>query len=210
MNEKTKEIARMHMAQIAAKKTPTRRLPIDLPESRDRVEAYLLGLYGAAVESRDRHFEMDDATVSKVERVVKWLYDSRKRGLLLCGTLGNGKTTMLLALCRFFGVNASYLEAQAVFNYYKSNQSLPYIPSKAVLLIDDLGVEPPSYNNFGEVVFPLGELLMQRYNMNQPTIIATNCTVEQLGEIYGDRLMDRIREMYAMIPYTEPSYRLFR
>lgn len=207
MDEKTKDMARACMAKMTAKTPPQKRLPIDLPESRDGVEAFLLGLYGAEVAYRDRVFEMDDATVSKVERVVKWMYDSRKRGLILCGTLGNGKTTMLRSLRKFFGANASYFEAQYVYNYYKLNQTLPYIPDRAVLLIDDLGVEPPSYNNFGETIFPLGELLMQRYNINRPTVIATNCTVEQLGEIYGDRLMDRIREMYAMISYTEPSYR---
>lgn len=207
MDDKTKEMARMCMAKMTANTPPPRRLPIDLPESRDAVEASLLGFYGAEVAYRDRPFEMDDATVSKVERVVKWLYDSRKRGLLLCGTLGNGKTTMLRSLRRLFGVNACYFEAQSVYNYYKSNQSLPYVPAKAVLLIDDLGVEPPSYNDFGEIRFPLGEFLMRRYNLNQPTVIATNCTVEQLGEIYGDRLRDRMREMYAMISYTEPSYR---
>ena len=48
---------------------------------------------------------------------------------------------------------------------------------------------------------------MIRYKYNLPTVIATNCTFEQLGERYGDRLQDRMKEMYAMISYKEPSYR---
>ena len=73
--------------------------------------------------------------------------------------------------------------------------------------MDDLGVEPATYNDFGVIRYPLAELLTQRYKNNSMTLIATNYTFEQLGETYGDRLQDRMREMYAMITYREPSYR---
>ena len=48
---------------------------------------------------------------------------------------------------------------------------------------------------------------MKRYKNNLPTIIATNLTFEDIGKVYGDRLQDRMREMFAMITYKEQSYR---
>ena len=207
MEEATKERAMSYMAKLTQEAPPPSKFSSQLPESRETASGMLLALYGAEVAQRDVEFRLDDATVSKVERVVKWMYDSKKRGLLLCGTLGNGKTTMLRAIKRFFNFNISYFEAQGIYNKFKQPQEFPYIGQKDILLIDDLGVEPQSYNDFGEIRYPLAELLMLRYKQNRPTIIATNCTFEQIGEIYGDRLQDRMKEMYAVITYKEPSYR---
>lgn len=207
MDEKTRDLALKYMQKAAGNKPRPERFPVKLPDSQEQMIALLLGTYGSVVEDRDMDFSMDDATVSKVEKVVKWMYESRKRGLLLCGTLGNGKTTMLRTISRLFGVRAVFMEAQGVYDYYRQNQCLPPVPPGDILLIDDLGVEPATYNDFGEIRYPLAELLMQRYRNNSLTLIATNYTFDQLGETYGDRLQDRMREMYAMITYREPSYR---
>lgn len=207
MDDKTRELALKYMQKEAGNRPRPDRFPVKLPESQEQMVALLLGTYGSVVEDRDMDFSMDDATVSKVEKVVRWMYESRKRGLLLCGTLGNGKTTMLRTIKRLFGTYAVFIEAQAVYDYYRQNQCLPSVPSKDILLVDDLGVEPATYNDFGEIRYPLAELLTQRYKNNSMTLIATNYTFEQLGETYGDRLQDRMREMYAMITYREPSYR---
>lgn len=207
MDDKAKAIAMDYVNRVTQTNPPPPKFAFTMPEDIRTVEYVLLGLYGAEVSSRDMDFTMDDATVSKVEKVVKWMYSSRKRGLILCGTLGNGKTTMLLAMKKLFGLNAVYYEAQTLYDHFRQHQTFPEISSKAVVLIDDLGVEPPGYNDFGEMRYPLAEFLMTRYKKNLPTVIATNCTFAQIGEIYGDRLQDRMREMYAVITYKEPSYR---
>ena len=207
MDDRTKELAMKYMKNASERIPRSEKFPIKLPESQEQMAALLLGSYGAVVESRDMELQLDDATVSKVEKVVKWMYESRKRGLLLCGTLGNGKTTMLRALKNLLGSKVSYFEAQSIYDYFRQNQCLPDISQDYVLMIDDLGVEPPTYNDFGEVRYPLTELLMKRYKNNLTTVIATNKTFDQIGETYGDRLQDRMREMFAMITYLEPSYR---
>lgn len=207
MDDKTRELAMRYMQKASERNPRSGKFSKSLPESQEQMAALLLGSYGAVVASRGMDLMLDDPTVAKVEKVVKWMYESRKRGLLLCGTLGNGKTTMLKALKNLIGANAVYLEAQAVYDYFKQYQNLPEIPQDCVLLIDDLGVEPSSYNVFGEKRYPLTELLMRRYKDNLTTVIATNKTFEQIGETYGDRLQDRMREMFALITYIEPSYR---
>ena len=207
MDDRTKELAMKYMKNASERIPRSEKFPIKLPESHEQMAALLLGSYGAVVQSRDMELLLDDTTVSKVEKVVKWMYESRKRGLLLCGTLGNGKTTMLRALKNLLGSKVSYFEAQSIYDYFRQNQCLPDISQDCVLMIDDLGVEPPTYNDFGEVRYPLTELLMKRYKNNLTTVIATNKTFDQIGETYGDRLQDRMREMFAMITYLEPSYR---
>lgn len=207
MDERTKELAMRYMKNVSERIPRSDKFPMKLPESQEKLMAMLLGTYGAVVESRDMALQMDEATIAKVEKVVKWMYESKKRGLLLCGTLGNGKTTMLRALKNLLGSKVTYLEAQGIYNHFKQYQSFPDISPDNVLLIDDLGVEPATYNDFGEIRYPLTELLMKRYKGNLTTIIATNKTFDQIGETYGDRLQDRMREMFAMITYLEPSYR---
>lgn len=207
MDERTKEYAMRYMKSVSEKIPRSEKFPIKLPESQEQLAGMLLGCYGAIVEGRGMDLMLDDSTVSKVDKVVKWMYESRRRGLLLCGTLGNGKTTMLRAIKTLMGSKVLYFEAQGIYDYFRQNQCFPDIPSDSVLLIDDLGVEPPTYNDFGEIRYPLTELLMRRYKGNLTTVIATNKTFEQIGETYGDRLQDRMREMFAMITYIEPSYR---
>lgn len=206
MDEQTKDLARQYMSKMRKSIGSVEKLPVKLGEVQ-QTTALLLGWYGTVVENRGVELKMDEATLSKIERVVKWMHESPKRGLLLCGTLGNGKTTMLRAIKNMFGSQAVYFDAQSLYDYYRQNQSLPQISAKDLLLIDDLGVEPSTYNDFGEIRYPLAEMLMVRYRMNATTIIATNYTFEQIAETYGDRVEDRMREMFAMIRYIEPSYR---
>lgn len=206
MDEQSKSLAMQYMRTVSDRIGRTERFPVKLGD-RGQMAARLLGCYGAMVESRGADFIMDDNTVSKVESVVKWMYSSRKRGLLLCGTIGNGKTTMLRAISYLFGSHAMYMEAQSIYDHFRQSRSFPSFPSRGILLIDDLGVEPPSSNDFGEVRYPLAELLMARYRHNATTVIATNYTLDQIGQAYGDRVLDRMREMFAQLTYIEPSYR---
>ena len=206
MDEALKEKAAAYMARVQDRIQTLRRFPVDFASEEDALVS-ILGMYGAVVRSRGVNFSMDDSTVAKVEKVVRWIFSSEKRGLLLCGTLGNGKTTMLNVFKNLLGSRAVFYEAQALYDYYKANQSLPQIPMNVVLLIDDLGAEPSSYNDFGEKRYPLADILLARYRQNATTIIATNCNMAQLGELYGDRVHDRMREMFVMIKYVEPSYR---
>lgn len=206
MDEQTKELARQYMEKVSGSIVRNEKFPFMLPDERT-MTAKLLGWYGTMVRSRDVEFLMDDSTVSKVDKVVKWMYESRKRGLLLCGTLGNGKTTMLRAVKYLFGTRAVYVESQAVYEYFKQNRSIPSISPRDILLIDDMGVEPAASNDFGDVRYPLTELLLSRYKSNSTTVIATNLTFDEIGEVYGERIQDRMREMFSLIKYVEPSYR---
>lgn len=207
MEDRTRELAMRYMDSESEKMSVSGKMPAALPPDPEKMAMLVLGKYGAIVRSRGMDMQVDDETVTKVDKVVKWMYGSRRRGLLLCGTLGNGKTTMLRALSSLFGLKAAYMEAQAVYDYYRKNQALPQIPRDCIVLLDDLGVEPVTYNDFGELRYPLAEFLMQRYSLNQTVVVATNLNFDEIGNRYGDRLQDRMREMFAVLCYVHPSYR---
>lgn len=206
MEESVINNAREYVSQNIGTVSGIPRFPVALLPLK-QLSSELLSCYGLEVAARGGRFTFDEQAVEKVEKVVRWMTESSRRGLLLCGTCGNGKTTMLNAIKRLFGTRAVFLEAQGVYDHFRKDMSLPNISARDILLIDDLGAEPLKVNDFGQPRCPLEELLLSRYKTMSTTVIATNLSFEQIGKLYGERVQDRMREMFSMIVYTEPSYR---
>ena len=180
------------------------RLPMELGTIQETT-ARLTALYQIEVENRGISFIHDEFTVRSIERVAKWLHYSKQRGLLLYGSVGNGKTTMLRSIARLFLGRSFLLNANTIYQYEKEN-SLERSQSK-LLLIDDLGTEPERCLIFGEEHHPMTDIIQERYSDNLTTVIATNLTLENIKVRYGARVHDRMIEMYAGIYYDGDSYR---
>lgn len=189
----------------AIKSRENRRLPIQLLNEQD-ARLRLLAAYSLEVEKRERTFILDTHTDDKISRVARWLYSSSKRGLLLMGTLGNGKSTMMKAIHDVFWYHSICGDAQTIYEYFKKEQALKDWDTE-LLLIDDLGVEPTRCLNFGEDYHPMSRLILHRYNCLLTTIIATNLSLDEIQERYGDRVVDRMYETYEVIKYDRESYR---
>lgn len=171
----------------------------------EEIKAKLCAAYEVWVEWRGCHVEWSNETKSCIDNVVTWLYD-KHRWLILSGTLGNGKTTMLKALRTIFPTSV-YYTANYIFDSFKNKESLPVIPNDKMLLLDDVGAEPPLCKIFGEDRAPITDLLLHRYDKLSTTIIATNLSIEDFQKRYGDRLADRIVELGIVIKNDAPSYR---
>lgn len=76
-----------------------------------------------------------------------------------------------------------------------------------MLAIDDLGTEPTEVMDYGNISYPLIDLLTQRYELQLFTIITTNLTGQAIREKYGDRIADRLNEMMERVGFDNPSYR---
>ena len=76
-----------------------------------------------------------------------------------------------------------------------------------MLLIDDLGTEPERCLVYGEERHPMTDVILERYQDNLTTIIASNLTLDNIKDRYGARVHDRMKEMYAGIRYDGESYR---
>ena len=73
------------------------------------------------------------------------------------------------------------------------------------LVIDDIGTEPLRMTVYGNEFFPLVELISCRYDKQLPTILTTNLSLNAIGDMYGPRIEDRLREMCEMIAFNSPE-----
>lgn len=158
-----------------------------------------------------------------------------KKGLLLMGNVGTGKTKLmemfsknkrqsfLMARCSNIagqfadagGKNKDF-SAHEVLNYYSGvascyNHHEFFLQKELGYCFDDLGTESTK-KNFGNEVNVMIEILYNRYANNQLgwhlTHITTNLTPDQIEETYGYRVRDRMREMFNVIEFTGESLRI--
>ena len=184
---------------------------------RDQLRDILAICYQSEVERRGATFRMDAATAEHIDKAAGWLerVSLPKQGLIICGNTGNGKTTMaraiakVIELCnggsvkRITALQYAALEADRDENRYRIIE----LRQAPVLFIDDLGTEESSVRVYGNVISPVVELLYQRYDFQAFTIATSNLTTKALTEKYGERIGDRMREMFNVISFSNPSYR---
>ena len=206
---------------------PTRRpkLPHPLGDIK-QVQQNLLAIYQKIVSNTNSAFLLDKETKENLRRVSHWIVNSQKRGLLLMGSLGNGKTTMLRALKAFLDATGNwvgpiceacsiweaerytYLEDNYDENIVRSKNLIFHCNTDQILIIDDLGVENETCKVFGEERCPLEHVLLRRYSSDLTTILSTNLSSMDMIEMrYGPRLADRMYETYDRIVFTGDSYR---
>ncbi|MBD5307622.1 MAG: hypothetical protein HDS14_08390 [Bacteroides sp.] len=186
----------------------------------------LWSAYQAEVMLRDAKPINDEETFSHLRQAAEWLANGNgKFGLMLQGLYGNGKTTLMLAICHL--VNYLYASPNRDERYefmiadarkisrlgsQKDSETIYRTMCQTPLLaIDDLGEEPAEILNYGMVLTPVKDLLLERYRARRLTIVTTNLVNSeknpQLRERYGQRMVDRFREMMQIIVFRNASYR---
>ena len=168
---------------------------------------------------------------AKFKGMAHWICNtsSVKRGLILGGSTGIGKTTITTAMRNLFN-STSYLgytmqiSAKNIGDYYRYREegekwdiytgekkvkrfNEPMQSICKILFIDDLGMEEDDYKDYGTKTKPMAKLLHDRYERGLITIVSTNlCSMDELREKYDDRIIDRL-DSYAKTFYTIKSYR---
>lgn len=193
-----------------------------LPITQEQCKDILTACYIAEVEMRGREFKATAETTRNIGIVAEWLTDQSKPfGLMLCGKVGNGKTTMLNAIKRcihFCTDNESY-QSQCEHSLNRINSTELYgmakdpigfgnVQGAKLLAIDDLGCEPAEVMDYGNIIAPAVELLSYRYEHRLMTIVTTNLLPRQIREKYGDRIADRFNEMMFRIVFNNETYRI--
>ncbi|NJW52705.1 ATPase [Salinimicrobium oceani] len=135
-----------------------------------------------------------------------------KKGLLLSGPVGCGKTSLMKLLRHLVPLRRPYemIPSRNVtfsFNHLGYKTIEDYGNTK-FYCFDDLGIEPPGRfygkdcNVMGEVLLSRHELFLQT-NQKIKTHATTNLNAEELEDRYGNRVRSRMRELFNLIAFDE-------
>ncbi|MCM1223185.1 MAG: hypothetical protein NC548_52910 [Lachnospiraceae bacterium] len=212
--------------QLLRRKILPTRFSIDLPV-KDVCNA-LYASYDAEVRLRNRTMILDDETREHIRIAAEWLANpDSKNGFMMTGLYGNGKTTLMKAMCSLINylydsscsndrvsiriLNAKDIARMAVDKDLRSSYEKLYYED--LLAIDEVGEEPAEILVYGMIYTPIRDLLEERYARQKFTIITTNLVenkeknIFQIRDHYGERVVDRIREMMKILPFRNGSYR---
>lgn len=166
------------------------------------------------------HQEQDNNILLKYSKdVIQWMTEGDKCCLLLIGDVGCGKTTMLNAICRMvnrlYHSNISFerkgfqWESSYVLSEWAKENPGRFEDFKQCewAAIDDLGQENSEQMSYGNIIYPIRDILLHRYENNLITILTTNLPPKAISEKYGKRIGDRLAEMAHIIKFNERSYR---
>ncbi|MGL5914026.1 MAG: AAA family ATPase [Bacteroidales bacterium] len=172
------------------------------------------------VQSRGCIYQQNSNVEHFIEKAAKWLVDeSAKFGLLIYGTVGNGKTTLARAICNTIKVlyysewsldrkSVSITSALDLSKNAMENKDLfEKLKNSEMLFIDDIGLEPRIVKSWGNDFTPLVEVLIHRYERQLFTIATSNLCDKDFEPQYGERVSDRMKEMFDRLPFQEKSFR---
>ncbi len=143
-------------------------------------------------------------------------FAEKKGNLLLYGDTGVGKTFLSHCIAKELldrTWSVIYFTASELFDVIARKQferdedargDLELIYDCDLLIIDDLGTEYP--NGFSVSQFFV--LLNERMLRKKSVIISTNLSLEELKEIYSERVFSRISSMYTVLRMTGDDIRL--
>ena len=190
-----------------------------IEESEEAVSNALYKLYEIKCVERNMKFEGGNLTKNYCLRVARWLCNPDKKiGLLLRGGVGNGKTTMLKAVCHLINFilsdefpTAKYREIYSISAgelpdiYFTAPEYFSKLKTMQMLAIDEIGCENLKQKEFG--VNLMIDILQYRYDKQLFTIATSNLSDEDFKERYCDRVDDRMREMFDMLLFENQSFR---
>ena len=140
----------------------------------------------------------------------------RNTGILLSGKYGNGKSHLAGAICNALieqGHKCLFRNVLQLLNSIKATWDsestdrewnlMHEFKTADLLVLDDLGAH--KWSEWREDT--LYTIIDSRYSLQNPVVVTTNCSLDELEERVGGRSFDRLKEMCLMIENTADSYR---
>lgn len=193
------------------------------------VYKYLMAMYQSEVTKCGRKWSDNTILADRIQHLANYLTSEDERfGFMLLGKPGCGKTTFLRSFqqlllllgqqpnCEYhYGLKIGiYMRICTALGYvsFASRSQQFWLTVRAIrdtelLGIDDLGREATDLQSYGNVTSPIVDLLEYRYSRRLFTAVTTNLSAKELREKYGDRLVDRFREMFFRVGFNFDSLR---
>lgn len=185
----------------------------------------LLSIMASYLKAKGKYIEINNDVQYQLATIAHWLTgEYAHSSLLMTGSTGNGKTTVLQATFRLISQvnektrgrswvenNLRYSSADEIIRFAggdkESEKYFNQLMNSQILAIDDLGTESSEIIKYGNVVNPMVELLNHRYSRNKTTLISTNLRKGEISGKYGERILDRFREIMKVVKFDNPSFR---
>jgi len=156
-------------------------------------------------------FKLCNYIIADIEQCEKFQMDPKK-GLLISGPVGCGKTSILKLLRHLVPHQKAYQvipSRNIVFSFnHLGFKTIEDYGNSGYLCMDDLGVEPMG-RYYGQECNVIGEILLSRYelflNHNVRTHASTNLIAEELEERYGNRVRSRMRKLFNLVDFDKNS-----
>ena len=205
----------------AVVKAAANRLP-DLDRCLALLERKGKELYG-------EHFRLYEEDQPLLEKLLVYMTGDRenavrlglslRKGILLIGPTGCGKTSLMTLLRLFSSPDECYRVKscrEVSFEFHREgyevvqrySQGIVWSPSRKPggYCFDDLGAES-SLKHYGNLCNVMGEVLLSRYDLfvsqGVKTHLTTNLTSSELEKIYGSRVRSRMREMFNLVSFEK-------
>lgn len=133
-----------------------------------------------------------------------------KRGLLLFGKTGVGKSYLAAAICNkliYSGVKCRFTSLRQIIQdtqgFGNSDKAMKKLLSFDVIVLDDFATERNTAYGY-ERVFDIVDTL---YRCHKTLIVTTNLTREAIAKSSDPRIMDRLKELCHCVEYAAENKR---
>lgn len=179
------------------------------------------------------HFAIDPGDLELIYKLLVYAIGDRenaekhgislRKGILLAGPIGCGKSTLSRLISHFCPRETQYLvkptreisfefekDGYSVINLYSRGSyfKIGGMPVPKVWCFDDLGLEQTP-KHFGNECNVMAEILLARYDLfvskHMLTHITTNLSASELEAIYGNRIRSRMREMFNLVAFDREA-----